>query len=303
MNFREQAVQFLKTAQTRRRAPISVATARKYEASLNHTYSLFGNRDLSEINNGALKVLVAKLTSEGLSASIVTSVVSVVKLVVASAVNEQGDELYPRTWNHEFIDLPILSPISQKAPRIGGEAISQAISRAKGQDKALCALLAGTGLRIGEAQALFVGPENSVNSTWDPETATIHVRTTVIEDSLIQSNPKTKAGIRDVDLAPELNEFLKTTLQPVIGARMFTNTEGDVICRQRVADRLKMIPGFHSLRRFRVTHLNRMNCPSGLEKYWIGHAMTGVHERYIGFGSEIKARKEFAAKAGLGFTL
>jgi hypothetical protein len=26
-----------------------------------------------------------------------------VKMVVASAINEQGEEIHPRKWNHEFI--------------------------------------------------------------------------------------------------------------------------------------------------------------------------------------------------------
>jgi len=38
----------------------------------------------------------------------------VVKMVVASAINENGEELYPRKWNHEFLDLPEVK--NQKQP-------------------------------------------------------------------------------------------------------------------------------------------------------------------------------------------
>ena len=30
------------------------------------------------------------------------------KFVVASAVEEEGDQLHPRVWNYEFIQLPLV---------------------------------------------------------------------------------------------------------------------------------------------------------------------------------------------------
>jgi hypothetical protein len=52
---------------------------------------------------------------------------NVVKAVVASAINENGEELFPRKWNEEFIDAPIVK--HQKQPstdRKGMEAILEA---------------------------------------------------------------------------------------------------------------------------------------------------------------------------------
>jgi hypothetical protein len=40
-----------------------------------------------------------------------------------------------------------------------------------------------------------------------------------------------------------------------------------------------------------------------LIKFWNGHAAGDITERYTKVGSEIQARKEQAAKAGLGFKL
>src|ERR1700675_1814979 len=116
MNFKDQSNTFLKSIQSRKRNPVKPATVAKYEASLKHALPLFGNRDLSQVNNSDLKVLVKMLSDEGLSASTITGVAVVVKLVVASAVNEQGEELYPRSWNSEFADLPVINPASQHAP-------------------------------------------------------------------------------------------------------------------------------------------------------------------------------------------
>jgi len=298
MNFKDQAEQFLKTAQTRKRNPIKTSTVRKYESSLTHVLPLFGTRDLADVNNNALKTLVSKLAADGLSASTIVGVVAVVKLVVASAVNDQGEELYPRTWNHEFIDLPVIDQKSQKAPVAGAQAISQAIRHADGQDKALYALLAGSGLRGGEALALYVGPDDGVKSTWNPETGIVYVRSTLTRDG--ESSPKTTAGIRQVDLSPELNAYLIAALAPVEGHPMF-----HPIREMTAYDRLKKvgIPGFHSFRRFRLTHLRKSVVRESLIKIWMGHANESVTDRYDKISDDISARKEFAVKAGLGFEL
>src|ERR1700752_404743 len=297
MNFKDQAEQFLKAAQTRKRNPIKASTVRKYESSLTHVLPLFGTRDLADVNNNALKTLVSKLAADGLSASTIVGVVAVVKLVVASAVNDQGEELYPRTWNHEFIDLPVIDQKSQKTPVAGAQAISQAIRHADGQDKALYALLAGSGLRIGEVRALMVGPEDSVKSTWNPDIGIIYVKQALIREGL--STPKTDAGTREIDLSPELNAYLIAALAPVEGQSMFRP-----IREMTAYDHLEKvgIPGFHSLRRFRVTHL-RKSVPEGLLKFWIGHSNESVTDRYDKIRADVDARKSFAVKAGLGFSL
>jgi hypothetical protein len=33
---------------------------------------------------------------------------NIVRAVVASAINDKGEELFPRKWNEEFIDAPIV---------------------------------------------------------------------------------------------------------------------------------------------------------------------------------------------------
>jgi len=306
MNFKEQAETFLKAAANRKRNPISQGTADKYRSNLAHATPVFGNRDLADINNGALKVLVAKLVDEGLAATTVNGVISVVKLVVASAVNEEGEQLYPRTWNHEFMELPIVDQNSLKAPKAASEAISQAISRAIGQDKALYALLAGSGLRIGEAQALMVGPDDRVNSTWDPKTATVTIRSIIAQGEL-QDCPKTEAGIRQVDLCQQLNGYLKAQLSPVEGKLVFTAPAGGPMVKMTVWRHMEkdgIKDGCHTLRRFRITELrSNAEVPEGLIKFWTGHANESITDRYDKIREDVPKRKLFAEKAGLGFAL
>lgn len=64
-----------------------------------------------------------------------------------------------------------------------------------------------------------------------------------------------------------------------------------------------IVGGFHTLRRFRSMHLDKMSCPRGLSRYWIGHAAGDVHEGYEQFGKEIETRKSEAKRIGLGFEL
>ena len=50
--------------------------------------------------------------------------VPVVKMLVASAVDEQGEEIYPRKWNNEFIDLPVVEKDKQNTPSFSAEVMT-----------------------------------------------------------------------------------------------------------------------------------------------------------------------------------
>jgi hypothetical protein len=63
-------------------------------------------------------------------------VVPVVKMVVASAVDEQGEQIYPRKWNHEFIDLPVVEQGKQNTPCFSAEVMTgfSTVEEATGAD-------------------------------------------------------------------------------------------------------------------------------------------------------------------------
>jgi integrase len=73
---------------------------------------------------------------------------------VDSAIDENGEQLFPRKWNHEFMDLPVVE--KQHQPTFSSETMTAIAQKAYGQERVLLALLAGTGLRIGEALGLEV---------------------------------------------------------------------------------------------------------------------------------------------------
>jgi hypothetical protein len=72
-----------------------------------------------------LRQFVEILSAAGLAPKTVVNVGTVVKFVVASAVDEEGDQLHPRVWNYEFIQLPLVIKEKQSRPTVS-EAESQA---------------------------------------------------------------------------------------------------------------------------------------------------------------------------------
>ena len=61
--------------------------------------------------------------------------------------------------------------------------------------------------------------------------------------------------------------------------------------------------GFNIFRRFRITHLQKTECPEVLRHFWSGHAPRHVSERYTKLREERDFRLAWAEKAGLGFDL
>lgn len=293
MNFRQQAENYMSEIATRTRPN----TVHVYRSLLDaRILPAIGREDLANVNNKTAKLLVGRLAEAQLSPATINLAVTLVKQIVKSAVDEEGNQLYPRTWNPDFIKAPRVDPDAQKTPITPSQTLTEAITATKGEVRALVALLAGTGLRIGEALAIEVG-ETGQNTVWDPEAGTITVRSIVV-DGKTQPAPKTRAGKRTVDLDVELNQLLKAELSAEPG-RVFHSSETTL--RRRLA--ALGIHGFHSMRRFRITHLQGQSVPTPLVKFWAGHAAADVTERYTKMGSQIAERKDWSERAGLGFQL
>lgn len=93
--------------------------------------------------------------AEKLAASSVRDYANVVKAVVASAIDANGEQLFPRKWNDKFIDAPLVG--EQNQPSRTSEGLTKILSKSAGQYRALYALLAGCGpLRVGEALGLEI---------------------------------------------------------------------------------------------------------------------------------------------------
>ena len=55
-----------------------------------------------------MRQFVEILSAAGLASKTIVNVVTVVKFVVTSAVDEEGDQIHPRVWNYEFMQLPLV---------------------------------------------------------------------------------------------------------------------------------------------------------------------------------------------------
>ena len=231
--------------------------------------------------------------------------VATVKKVVASAVNDEGEHLFPRAWNHEFLDLPTIS--KQKQPCATKDDVERAIKNATShQEQLLYAVLSGAGLRIAEALSIHVSGTDDQTS-WDQVSATITVRSSIY-DGAEQHRVKTQAANRVVDLEPRLNAAIvhfsaEQNIQP--GAFLFQSKSGRAMHLRTATARLKKhgILGFHSFRRYRITRLRDLGTPEDIVRYWAGHQGAGITDRYSKLAENVELRKEWARRAGLGFEL
>jgi integrase len=300
--FREQAEWFLNHAVNRKRHPVKPQTISGWRYIVNNWLNPnIGELPLASVNNGVLKTLVVKMHERKLSAQTMTTYVNLVKLIVASAVDGNGDELYPRKWNNDFIDLPVIE--NQKQPTFTAEIMSQIVQRASGQDQVLYALLAGTGMRVGEAFGLEIKHVSS-----DCRTITIGQ---AAWGKIIQT-PKTKSAYRKIDICTPLAEMLRSYIGDRTSGLLFANASGKPLSQTNVVRRslhpiLKELgvekTGFHSMRRFRATWLRKQRAPEDLIRHWLGHAKSSITDSYSKVADDIEYRHEVAEKIGCGFVL
>jgi integrase len=306
VTFREQAAWWINHVQQRKRKPIAPATVESWQGCLDvWILPNLGDLPLSSVGNLALKRLVEKMVEAGLSPKTVNTYSQVVKSVVASAVNEEGEQLFPRKWNHEFVDMPVVDKSKQNTPHFTSEVVNGILGFSKGYKQMFCALLGGTGLRAGEA----IGLEIDKHISEDFRTLYIRqkVRRTKLEDFL-----KTDAGRRDVDLCPALAAMLKAFVGDRTSGFLFHNKEGNFLSQTNLLRRglhpsLKKLgqpkAGFHAFRRYRLTWLRKNRVHADLERFWMGHENETVGDDYSKMKEDVAFRLEQAAKVGLGFKL
>jgi hypothetical protein len=302
--FKQQGERWLKSLAQRKRNPLEQTTIDTRRYALDKwVYPFLGDRTLGEINNLAVKELVETMSAE-LAPSSIRDYVNVVKSVVSSALDDNGEQFFPRKWNTEFIDAPLIA--NQHQPTTTFEGMAKILQWATGQHRMLYALLAGCGpLRVGEALGLELGKHFS------PDFRTLYIRQKA-KRGIIQPHLKTKAGEREVDLCSALAKMLRDFVGDRKEGLLFqTSTGGQLLQANTLQDSLHPIlaalehakGGFNIFRRFRITHLQKTGCPEALRHFWSGHAPSHVSERYTKLGEERDFRLEWAEKIGVGFEL
>ncbi len=286
----------------RKRNPVEQTTIDNRRYALDKwIYPFLGNCTLAEVNNRTVKELVEKM-AETLAASSIRDYVNVVKAVVASAID--GELRFARKWNDEFIDAPLVG--EQNQPSTTSEGMTKILGKATGQYRVLYALLAGCGpLRAGEA----LGLEN--RQAHLARLRTLYVRQKAKRGEL-QPYLKTKSGEREVDLPIAISRMLRDFVGDRKAGLLFTTSNGAQLLqtnalRDRLHPALEHLQhakgGFNIFRRFRITHLQKTDCPEALRHFWSGHAPKHVSERYTKLRDERDFRLEWVEKIGLGFDL
>ena len=304
ITFRQQGEIWLQSLANRKRNPLEQTTIDTRRYALDKwIYPFFEGRLLADISNRAIKELVEKM-SASLSAASIRDYVNIVKGVVASAINDDGEELLPRKWNEEYIDAPLID--AQRQPSATSDGVKAIVAAAKGQYQMLYALLAGCGpLRAGEALGLEI--DKHISS--DFRTLTVAQKA---KRGIIQPYLKTKNGIREVDLCPVTRGNAQGIRGPshvrsaILHEHRRPTPAGEHSPRQppphpRRNEHVK--GGFNIFRRFRITHLEKSDCPEALKHFWSGHAPAHVSERYVKLLNDRAYRLDWAERVGTGFVL
>jgi len=298
ITFQEQSEVWLANIATRKRKPVKPHTLRSWKSHLAWLNPRIGNAPLASINNLALRNLVSEMSEAGFKPKSMLNYLWVVKAVVGSLVNEEGEPVFSRKWNHDFIDLPIVK--GQHQPTLSQDEIEQILDQATRWCSTLFAILGGTGMRVGEGLALEVGD--------------LHGNVLCIRQSLYLrklDTTKSDAGMREVDLTPELAAMVREHIGDRSTGFIFSTRKGGPILQRNALRVLHGILtgmgkpklGFHAFRRFRVTHLRKNMVPEDLIKWWIGHAPQTVTDEYSKLKHDVQFRKHVAESVGLGFNL
>jgi hypothetical protein len=104
--FRQQGEWWLKSLTRRKRNPLEQTTIDNRRYALDKwLYPFLQDKLLTDLNNRTLKELVEKMAVQ-LAASSIRDYANIFKAVVASAIDENGEQLFQRKWNDEYIDAP-----------------------------------------------------------------------------------------------------------------------------------------------------------------------------------------------------
>lgn len=258
---------------------------------------------LADITNDTFRSLAAQ-ASEPLSAKSVHELLVTLKLILSSAVDCHGNRMFPLILNSDFIDAPKIR--DQHRPSLTAGDVETLIALAKTeQERLLYIVLASTGLRIAELQAIHIGPQDETHTTWDYGTASIYVRSSCFLDREIP-RLKTAAARRTIHLHSNANEVVaEFAKQRKSGSYLFQDSEEQAVraskVRRSMAQRL-FLAAPHGFRRFRTTFLRQARLQEDILKLEIGHSSAGDITSVYSRPSDEACRAAIEA-AGIGFNI
>lgn len=301
--FRAQSMLWMSNCRSRKRKPIKRATLTNWQGYLdNHILPVLGNQPIAEVNNVSMRKLVEVVVGKGLSPQSIKHICLPVKKVMASVVDENGDELYPIKWNKDYIDAPVIDPRKQNTPSLIADEVTKIVAALEGEMQMLHILFAATGLRAGELLGLEVRHFDGHSLR--------------VEQSVWQGKvqaPKTLNSNRTIDLYPKVAKLLSDFIGDSKDGFIFRTSAGKPIGQSNILRRslhpvLKTLGikrcGFHAFRRFRNTYLrNYTSCPNGLRDFWLGWSGKDMSDHYDKGSEDPAFRRRVAKSVGIGFDL
>lgn len=220
-----------------------------------------------------------------ISSKTIRNIVGVLRLVL-------GKKAW-RDWNLKFPEEQ--NPDKEQRYFTQAEMI-QIVRAAKGQWKVLFALLAGTGMRAGEAFGLEI-------EDLDLAAGLIRVRRSIWNGRAV--TVKTKRAKRPIDIEPAIAAMLADHIGDRKSGRVFRTRTGTTFSKSNVRRKLhqllkclKLKPaGLHAFRHGRVSMLQANGVPGDLVTLWVGHSNLQTTSRYTHFPEEF--RTQVAQATGL----
>lgn len=314
VTFKEQGEKWRKEDALRKRDPLATGTIdSRYRQLEKWLYPNLGHLPLLEVNNPIVKLLVTKLVKAGLKPATIKDIVGVAKLVVASVVDKEGEQVYPRHWSNKLMDIPRVVKKNQNTPCFNSEIMSGLARWYNRKMRTLFILCAASGLRISEALGLDIGKHFS------DDFSTIRVEQQAPRGQ-ISNRLKTESSGREVDLDPRVAAIIKDFAGGRTSGLLFCTRTGKPIYLSHVLKyhlhpALKALgffndktgdhkAGTHACRRYRETHLGKCEgLPHGLRIFWMGHGERDMTDRYDKIREDPITRKYWAERCGIGFDL
>jgi integrase len=300
--FKERAEAWLREVQTRRFGKYKTTTLPTIEGALRkHIYPIIGDLPLAHVNNRTCKPLVAAMLDSRLSLCSVNNYMRLVLQLVRSVKDpETGEPIHRLKWNRDHLGLPRVNKEEQHVPALTVEQVDELISKNVGVEQTLYVIAAATGMRI--AEILGLEARHIVNNG----------RTLTVEQSVNRfgrlSGLKTRAAKRNVDVSKAVGDYLLSFIHGKSGL-LFKTKKGTPYragnLRRRWLDKRLDDYGFHSFRRFRITHLEAVRAHGHLTKVWAGHSLgNDITTEYAkSLKENLTLRLEEAEKVGSGFAV
>jgi integrase len=187
---------------------------------------------------------------------------------------------------------PSLTKQSNAVRRVTQAEFEEILSSVKQRYRFLFALLAGTGLRIGEALGL---------KTSDLDCCILHMRRSVWHGK--EQEPKTSNAIRTIDIPKVLARILRAYVAGSSGYLFATANGRPLLARNvlRVMHDTGKRVGFHAFRRYRAAVLRKRQVPEDLIALWLGHSPTLTDRYATQLREDEQYRSEWSERTGLGF--